>query len=153
MKWTLIAVGHLKDGPEKTLFDHYYKRLMVPLLVKEIHPKKTAAKGGSKNEEGDLILKVIDPQDYVIILDEKGDHLSTDEFYHVLEDDLSLRVKNCLFIIGGADGLSDPVRKRSQRQLCLGRMTWPHMLVRALLVEQLYRCQQIKSNHPYHRQG
>lgn len=147
MKYKLIALGAMKNGPEKTLLESYLKRLTLDFSIQEIIPKKTL----SKEDEGDLISSNLNPSDFVIALDEKGDDLSTRALFDIIENRIVREAKTCVFVIGGADGLGENIKNRSQLKISFGRMTWPHMLVRALLVEQLYRCQQIKSNHPYHR--
>ena len=101
--------------------------------------------------EGELLLQAIDPDSIVIGLDERGTSLTSPEFANVFEHYRNEGIKSLTFLIGGADGLSDAVRSRCQRLLSFGRMTWPHLLVRGLLVEQIYRAQQILSGHPYHR--
>lgn len=147
MKYKLIALGAIKNGPEKVLLDSYLKRLTLDFSIQEIVPKKAM----SKEDEGVLILSHLQPSDFVIVLDEKGEDLSTRAFSDMIENRISREAKTCVFVIGGADGLGENIKKRSQLKISFSRMTWPHMLVRALLVEQLYRCQQIKNNHPYHR--
>jgi 23S rRNA (pseudouridine1915-N3)-methyltransferase len=146
MKYKLLALGSLKGGPEKQLFEHYVKRITLDFSVHELIPKKHY----TKEDEGSLILSHLSFTDYVIALDEKGKDISTRSFFEILEN-RSLQFKGCVFIIGGADGLSKTVTERCHMLISFGKMTWPHMLVRALLAEQLYRCQQIKNNHPYHR--
>lgn len=146
MKYRLLALGTLKASPEKQLFDHYLGRLTLDFSVQELISKKHH----TKEEEGALILSQLSSKDYVIALDEKGKDLSTRSFFELLDNQAN-QTKVCTFIIGGADGLSETVKKRCQMLISFGKMTWPHMLVRSLLVEQLYRCQQIKNNHPYHR--
>jgi 23S rRNA (pseudouridine1915-N3)-methyltransferase len=146
MKYKLLALGTLKASPEKQLLDHYLERLSLDFSIQELISKKHH----TKEEEGALILGHLSPNDYVIALDEKGKDLSTRSFFDLLENQAN-QTKVCTFIIGGADGLSEAVKNRCQMLISFGKMTWPHMLVRALLVEQLYRCQQIKNNHPYHR--
>lgn len=146
MKYKLLAIGALKASPEKQLLDHYLKRLTLDFTIEELIPKRHY----TKEDEGALILNHLAPNDYVITLDEKGKDLTTRAFFELLENQATY-TKACIFVIGGADGLSEAVKKRCQMLVNFGKMTWPHMLVRALLVEQLYRCQQIKNNHPYHR--
>lgn len=146
VKYKLIALGAIKNGPEKTLLDSYLKRLSLDFSIQEIISKK----GMSKENEGNLILNYIHLSDTVIVLDEKGENLSTCAFFELTEK-ISRESKTCVFVIGGADGLGENIKNRSQFKISFGHMTWPHMLVRSLLVEQLYRCQQIKNNHPYHR--
>lgn len=147
MKFKLIALGALKNGPEKNLLDSYLKRLSLDFSIQEIVPKKQL----TKEEEGELLLSYIHPNDFLIALDEKGEELATRDLHNLIESRIIRESKNCVFVIGGADGLGANIKQRSQLKLSFGRMTWPHMLVRSLLVEQLYRYQQIKANHPYHR--
>ena len=151
MKLILLCVGTIKAGPEKDLLDQYRTRLSWPFEVREVICRKTGTPDQIKNLEGELLLQAIDPDSIVIGLDERGTALTSPEFAKVLEHYRNEGIKSLTFLIGGADGLSDAVRNRCQRLLSFGRMTWPHLLVRGLLVEQIYRAQQILSGHPYHR--
>lgn len=146
MKKTIISIGSLKNRPEQQLFNTFYQRLNPSPIIHEIIPKSSA----TIEQEGLLILNHLRSDDYVIILDEKGKQLTTRDFAAYLNK-LQTEVKQCVFIIGGASGLDAKVKQRAQYSLSLSLMTWPHFMVRALLVEQLYRCQQITNNHPYHR--
>jgi 23S rRNA (pseudouridine1915-N3)-methyltransferase len=146
MKKTIIAIGSLKNRPEQQLFNTFYQRLNPAPLIREILPKASS----TIEEEALLILNFLKEGDYVIALDEKGKQLSTRDFAMHL-DRLQREVRQCVFIIGGADGLDSKIKQRAQFCLSLSLMTWPHLMVRALLAEQLYRCQQISNNHPYHR--
>ncbi|RZI45207.1 23S rRNA (pseudouridine(1915)-N(3))-methyltransferase RlmH [Candidatus Finniella inopinata] len=146
MKKAIIAIGSLKNRPEKALFDAFYKRLTPPPLIHEIVPKGHA----TSSQEADLMMTFVQPDDHVISLDEKGATLTTRGF----KDYLNQRegsTRRCVFLIGGADGLDEKIKQRANFSLAFGAMTWPHLLVRVLLIEQLYRCQQIDSGHPYHR--
>jgi len=151
MKLTLLCVGNLKAGPEKALLDQYRTRLSWPLEIREVICRKTGTPDQIKGWEGELLLQAIDPDSIVMGLDERGASFTSPEFAKILENYRHEGTKSMTFLIGGADGLSDPVRNRCQRLISFGRMTWPHLLVRGLLVEQLYRAQQILSGHPYHR--
>lgn len=148
MRINIVAVGVLKSGPEKQLIDYYVKQLPKDTNVSfiEINPRKTNSKEG----EGELILQKLDDADYIITLDEKGCNLSTYDLHELISKQAPIHSK-IVFVIGGADGLSDQVKEKSRKTLSLGRLTWPHMLVRVMLTEQLYRCCQITANHPYHR--
>lgn len=141
----------MKAGPEKDLLEQYRVRLNGHFEIREVICRKTSMSNQIKNLEGELLLQAIDPDSIVIGLDERGTSLTSPEFANVLAHYRNEGVKSLTFLIGGADGLSNAVRDRCQRLLSFGRMTWPHLLVRGLLVEQIYRAQQILSGHPYHR--
>ena len=151
MKLILLCVGTLKAGPEKDLLDQYRTRLSWPFEMREVVCRKTGAPDQVKSWEGDLLLQAIEADSVVIGLDERGKSPTSPEFAHILDTYRNEGVKSLIFIIGGADGLSDAVRSRCQRLLSFGHMTWPHLLVRGLLLEQIYRAQQILIGHPYHR--
>jgi len=141
----------LKASPEKDLLAQYRVRLSSPFDMREVVCRKKGAPESVKSWEGELLLQAMEPDTVAIGLDEQGASLSSLEFAHILENYRIERAKSLTFVIGGADGLSDAVQKRCQRLVSLGRMTWPHLLVRGMLVEQLYRAQQILMGHPYHR--
>jgi 23S rRNA (pseudouridine1915-N3)-methyltransferase len=151
MKITLLCVGNLKASLEKDLLDQYRTRLSWPFEMKEIVCRKSGPPDQVKIWEGEILLQAIEPASTVIGLDEQGDLLTSVEFAEILNTYRNEGVRSLTFVIGGADGLSDLVRKRCQRLVALGRMTWPHLLVRGLLAEQIYRAQQILAGHPYHR--
>ena len=144
MKYLLIAVADMRNGVEKDLFDQYQKRLTRSLSVIELKQRNCPL-----SEAAD-ILKHITPDDWVCALDERGQSITSRELAQRIGD-AEHTFKRLVFIIGGADGLADDVRKRANFCLSFGKLTWPHLLVRGLLAEQLYRCQQISVNHPYHR--
>lgn len=141
----------MKAGPERDLLDQYRTRLSWPFEMREVICRKTGTSDQVKVWEGEILLQTIDPYSIVIALDERGSSLTSPEFAKVLDQYRNEGIKTLTFLIGGADGLSDAVRSRCQRLISFGRMTWPHLLVRGLLVEQLYRAQQILNGHPYHR--
>lgn len=151
MKIILLCVGAIKAGPEKDLLDQYRARLGWSFEMREVNCRKIGSSDQIKTWEGELLLQAIDPDSLVIGLDERGTSLTSPEFAKVLEHYRNEGIKSLMFLIGGADGFSDAVRNRCQRLISFGHMTWPHLLVRGLLVEQVYRAQQILSGHPYHR--
>jgi len=147
----LIAVGRAKRGPEKDLFDQFAGRLRPALSLREVEEKRPLTPPELKEKEADLLLAAIPPGAAVIALDERGKSLESIAFAAKLDGWKSSGVKSLALVIGGANGLADRVRDRADLVLCLGKMTWPHMLVRAMIAEQLYRAQQISAGHPYHR--
>lgn len=151
MHVTLLAVGRQKAGPLRDLFQDYARRLIFPFEVREFEEKKKLPPAQLKVREGELILSAISPESKVIALDERGKSFSSEGFATKLGDWRDEGHSDFVFIIGGADGLADEVRRRADLILQLGEMTWPHQLVRVLLAEQLFRAQSIWSGHPYHR--
>lgn len=152
MEVQLIAVGRARRGPEQALFDHYAERLRHPFKLVEVEEKRPLSGPELQDREAALLLSAIPDGAMVIALDERGKHLESPAFARILEDWRDQGIRATAILIGGADGLTDAVRARAGLVLCLGKMTWPHMLVRGLIAEQLYRAQQISAGHPYHRQ-
>ena len=147
----LIAVGRARSGPERDLFEHYIARLSWPTGLKEVEVRGNLPATRLKAREGELLLAAIPTAAKVVALDERGSELSSEEFAENLGVWRDEGVKDVAFVIGGADGLDETVRARADLLLAFGRVTWPHLLVRGLLAEQLYRAQQILAGHPYHR--
>lgn len=104
-----------------------------------------------KTREGELLLAQAPEGATLVALDGRGRALSSENFAKWLGQTRDQGCRNLVFVIGGADGLSDQVIARAHMQLSLGAMTWPHMLVRMMLAEQIYRSVTILANHPYHR--
>ena len=151
MKLHLIACGKIKAGPEKTLFEHYAGRLNPSLTVREVEEKKRLEGPELKAREADLLLSAVPDGAVVVALDERGRDLSSPEFAAKIGNWRDEGRRDLALLIGGADGLDARVRKRADLVLNLGKLTWPHMLVRGLIAEQLFRAQCILSGHPYHR--
>lgn len=145
MHITLAAIGKLKDTSLKALYNEYKKRLDWKITLQECETKN------SPEQEAPLLLAAMPPAAFLIVLDERGDNLTSEDFAENLQNIQLYHHGKVGFMIGGADGLSEGIKKRAQKSICFGHMTWPHMLVRILLMEQLYRAQQILKGHPYHR--
>jgi 23S rRNA (pseudouridine1915-N3)-methyltransferase len=151
MRATIVAVGRLKAGPLRELFDNFQRRLSFPLTVKEVEEKRPLPAAELKRREAELLLGALAPSAKVIALDERGKALTSADFASHLAGWANSGHNEIAFVIGGADGLHDEVRQRADLVLALGAMTWPHLLTRVLLAEQLFRAQSIWSGHPYHR--
>ena len=143
----LIAVGRLRPGPEADLFARYSTRLRPRLSVTEVQDAPGAL-AEAKRREGEALLHALPPGAIAIALDGGGTAPDSPGLAKLLERWMAGQPA---FLIGGADGLDAAVLARADQVLSLGPLTWPHMLVRALLAEQLYRAQGILSGHPYHR--
>jgi len=149
MRLSLVAVGRAKPGPELDLFRLYAKRLAPPLTVREVEEKRPLPAADRMAREAELLLAAAGPAT-LVALDERGAALASPAFAERIGRWRDGGV-DVAFLVGGADGHGAAVRERADLLLSLGPMTWPHMLVRALLAEQVWRAQAILSGHPYHR--
>jgi 23S rRNA (pseudouridine1915-N3)-methyltransferase len=147
----VIAVGRSRDGPEAELFDRYCARIRPTVALTEIAYGK-GAPAEIKRREGEALLTALPAQAFAIALDLEGEMLDSATFAARLEGWLTLS-RPIRFLIGGAEGLDRPVLARADFTLSLGQMTWPHLLVRGMLAEQIYRARSIVAGHPYHRAG
>ena len=145
----LFAVGKQKAGPEATLFARYNQRLRPPLSLTEIADGRGSA-AEIKHREAENLLKSLPARVQLVALDLGGPQ-ETSEAFAVRFDRWRGNPDPICFIVGGAEGLDRSVILRADHLMALGPLTWPHMLVRVLLAEQLYRAQSILLGHPYHR--
>jgi 23S rRNA (pseudouridine1915-N3)-methyltransferase len=148
---TLIAVGRLKSGPLKELCDEYRRRIPLPLEIREVEERRPVSGAERKQREGELILKELPKGALAIALDEHGKSYDSTGFAKQFAAWRERSGDNLAFVIGGADGLAPAVLDNAAAQLAFGTMTWPHMLARAMLLEQIYRAHTILTGHPYHR--
>lgn len=135
---------------QELLFE-YLRRLTWPHEVKEVEEKRQMPPGALKRREGELLLQTLPKQAVILALDGRGKSLTSEGFARLIQDYRDAGTGDLAFVIGGAEGLSDEVRAAAERSLAFGAMTWPHLLVRVMLAEQLYRAQSILAGHPYHR--
>lgn len=152
MRLLIAAVGRHKRGPLKPLEQHYAERILWPLTIREVEERRKLPAAELKEREGALLLAALPAGAAIIVLDERGITLSSADFAGRIAAWRDRGVNDAAFLIGGADGHGDTVRRRADLVLSLGAMTWPHLLVRGMLLEQLYRAQQIIAGHPYHRE-
>lgn len=153
MRIVIAAVGRLKSGPERDLYERYAGLLRWPLTLREIEEKRRLPADKRKEREGERILAAFPEGGVVVALDAGGKPLSSEAFARKIGDWRDAGIADVAFAIGGAEGLHEAVKCRADLVWSLGAVTWPHMLVRGLLAEQLYRAQQILAGHPYHRGG
>ena len=147
----LIAVGRQHDGPEAALFARYQARLRPALVVTEI-PDARGAPAEIRRREAATLLAALPEGAFAVALDSGGETPDSARLAALLERWLGLGRPLC-FLIGGAEGLDATVIARADYVLSLGALTWPHLLVRVMLTEQLYRARSIAAGHPYHRAG
>jgi 23S rRNA (pseudouridine1915-N3)-methyltransferase len=136
----IVARGRIGRGPEAELVERYAKRLSWPYKLTELPDT-----GGK--------MPPVEPGCRTVMLDETGQVLPSRDLAAILEKWRDSGVREARFLIGAADGFDDAQRASADLLLSFGRATWPHLLARAMLAEQLYRATSILANHPYHREG
>ncbi len=151
MQLSIIAVGRARQGPITTLFADYKKRLPWPLTLHEVHVGGRLAPAERREREAALIVARVPANGYAIALDETGEALSSQGLADHLSRLRAGGTRSVAFLIGGAEGHGASALARADLALSLGRMTWPHLLVRVMLVEQLWRAASVMAGHPYHR--
>lgn len=157
MKIKLLVVGKTDHKGLQLLIAEYAKRLKhyVPFAI-EVIPALKGTKNMSEvtqmQKEGEAILTKVSSTDYLILLDENGQQFSSVTFAAQLQKIMNAGTRQLVYVIGGPYGFSEEVKKRSQAQLSLSRMTFSHQMVRLFFVEQLYRGFTILRNEPYHHQ-
>ncbi len=157
MKIQLLVIGKEEADIFDTALKHYTKKInfynsfgitALPYLKNT----RSLSVEEQKKKEGELILKKIEPQDFVVLLDERGKSISSVEFAGFLQQQSNSGLKNLVFVIGGAYGFSEQVYNRKNYSLSLSRMTFPHVMTRVIFAEQLYRAFSILRNEPYHHE-
>jgi len=159
MRIVIAAVGRLKQGPERELAERYRKRAadagrsvgLAAFDVIEIRESRADNAGRRMLEESIAIANVIPDRAVTVILDERGESVSSASFAGHLQVWRTQDRPAAVFMIGGADGLAPSLRERANLAIAFGTATWPHQLMRIMLLEQLYRAVTILSGHPYHR--
>ncbi|MEX1107991.1 MAG: 23S rRNA (pseudouridine(1915)-N(3))-methyltransferase RlmH [Dongiaceae bacterium] len=149
----ILAGGRWRaDDPARALYDEYVRRLNRPVELVEIDPRLTSPAEQTAREGARMLeAAAATPGRILIALDERGRSLDSPGFADRLRGWQESGAPALVFTIGGADGLAAPVREAADFSLSFGAMTWPHLMVRAMLAEQLYRASAILSGHPYHR--
>ena len=156
MRVRICAVGRMKSGPERALVDDYTTRFdrtgralgLGPLTISEVDDRK----GGGMAAEAALLDRAIPDGAVICAMDERGREMTSPDFAQMLFAlEEGVRCREIAFVIGGADGIDPALRIRTDAMLSFGPMVWPHMLVRAMLCEQLYRAASILAGSPYHR--
>jgi 23S rRNA (pseudouridine1915-N3)-methyltransferase len=151
VKLMIACVGRAGRGPERDLYRHYAGRIRWPLLLREVEEKRKLPANQLIQREGELLLAAVPAKAVLVALDRRGQALDSEAFACRLARWRDDSVADLAFLIGGADGHGETLLKRANLVLSFGAMTWPHLLARALLAEQIYRAQQLLAGHPYHR--
>jgi 23S rRNA (pseudouridine1915-N3)-methyltransferase len=159
MRLAVAAVGRLKDGPERTLAERYRERAeqigrrigFREVEIIEIRESRAQEVGKRMTEESIALASVIPDKAATVILDQRGDSLDSAALAAQLRRWRDDGRPAAVFVIGGDDGLAPSLRDKAVLRLAFGPATWPHPLVRAMLLEQLYRALTMLAGHPYHR--
>jgi len=155
MRVSIVAVGRLRQGPERALVDDYLTRFdrsgralgLGPAQMVEVEDRK----GGGMAAEAQLLEKAVPNGALLCVMDERGREMTSPDFANRLAGWRDEGRSEVAFMIGGADGIDPALRARADFALSFGQMVWPHMLVRVMLAEQLYRAASILAGAPYHR--
>lgn len=150
MDLLVLSVGKARKGPQAALFDQYIERTRWRVTVREVEERRPISGAERQKREGELLLAQIPERSLVFVLDASGKAFSSEQFAQRLRQIDEQGGVPVTFIIGGADGHGQAVLDRADILLSLGKMTWPHMLVRVMLAEQIYRAWSITAGHPYH---
>jgi 23S rRNA (pseudouridine1915-N3)-methyltransferase len=159
MRLIVAAIGRLKAGPERELAERFRDRVakagravgLRDIEIVEIRESKAAETARRVLEESIALANIVPERAVLVALDETGESLDSGSFTGVLRSWRDAGRPAAVFCIGGADGLGEDVRRRADLKLAFGAATWPHQLVRIMLLEQLYRAVTILAGHPYHR--
>ncbi|HEX5231559.1 MAG TPA: 23S rRNA (pseudouridine(1915)-N(3))-methyltransferase RlmH [Bradyrhizobium sp.] len=159
MRLVVVSIGRLKQGPERVLAERYRERFndigrklgFRGLEIHEIPESRARDPATRMAEEAAAILAAIPERSAVVALDQRGDQIDSAAFARHLGRFRDEQVASTTFLIGGADGLSPDLRRNAKLSLAFGSATWPHQLVRVMLLEQVYRAATILAGHPYHR--
>ena len=151
MKLKLIAIGNSRNSYEMKLFQLYVRRITFSFELIEVVVKKNIIGTRRKIEESSLLLSRVANGSVIVALDECGQQQTSQKFARQIQIWQDNGEREVAFLIGGASGLDNVILERAQLILSFGAQTWPHLLVRSLLAEQIYRAQTIILGHPYHR--
>jgi 23S rRNA (pseudouridine1915-N3)-methyltransferase len=153
MKITIISIGKFENSPHRAVFETYLKRLKWKVELKELELKnsKNLSVEENKKGEGDLILKALKPSSKLIALDENGKQFKSRNLAKLISDFAVFGDSDLTFVIGGSDGLASEILQKAALKISFGLATFPHLMVRSILIEQLYRASTIIDGHPYHR--
>jgi 23S rRNA (pseudouridine1915-N3)-methyltransferase len=159
MRLVIAAVGRLKEGPERALFQRYWDRLAAsgrsvglgPMGLFEVAESRATARAARVSDEAERLLAKVSGADIKVALDKHGRAQTTEAFAAYLRATRDTRTGSIAFLIGGPDGHGPAVLAAASLRMSLGPMTLPHGLARIVLVEQIYRAATILAGHPYHR--
>ncbi|MDX2082807.1 MAG: 23S rRNA (pseudouridine(1915)-N(3))-methyltransferase RlmH [Rickettsiales bacterium] len=153
MRITILSIGKFENSSHKTVFEDYLKRLKWKVELKELDLKTSQNLTVEKIKEGEakLLLSAYKASSKLIALDERGKEFDSLNFTKMITNFALNGSSDLTFVIGGSEGLSSELLKKAHLKISLSKLTFPHLMARTILAEQLYRAQSIIANHPYHR--
>jgi len=153
MKITILTIGKFDKSPLFDLYNFYHKKLKikVDLIELEVKINNNFEVNKIKNLEASQLKKYFPKFQKIIALDERGEEFSSQKFAKLLDNFAVNSASEILFVIGGAYGLDDEIKSQANLVISLSKMTFPHLLARIVLIEQIYRAYLINNNHPYHK--
>lgn len=160
MRLVVAGVGRLKRGPERDLAERYRERAVKigralglrGVDVVEVEESRARRPEDRAADEAVALAKIVPENAAIVVLDAGGRMLASVDLAGMIGQWRDHGRAAAVFIIGGADGLADSIIRRADLRLAFGAATWPHQLLRVMLLEQLYRCASILAGHPYHRE-
>ena len=155
MKITFLLTGKTDVEPIKVLMDEYSKRIghytnFEVITIPDVKNIKNLSIDQYRQKEAELQKKYLTKSDFIILLDENGKEYTSEKFAQFLEHKIQIGIKNLVFVVGGAFGFTEEIRKMAEQSFSLSRMTFPHQLVRLIFLEQLYRAFTIIRKEKYH---
>jgi 23S rRNA (pseudouridine1915-N3)-methyltransferase len=152
MKIVLVSIGKQQEASTKEAVQDFSQRITryFPSEWKLITPSKATDPAQIKKQEAQLLLQLIQPDDYLVLLDERGKNISSPELAQLIQDRANESKKQLVFLIGGAYGVDPVIKQRANFTWSLSRLVFPHQLVRLILAEQIYRACSILRNEKYH---
>ena len=152
MKIILVSIGKQQEASTKEAVQDFSQRITryFPSEWKLITPSKATDPAQIKKQEAQLLLQLIQPDDYLVLLDERGKNISSPELAQLIQDRANESKKQLVFLIGGAYGVDPVIQQRANFTWSLSRLVFPHQLVRLILAEQIYRACSILRNEKYH---
>ena len=151
MRVSILAIGKNRQGVFKDLYQFYATRIQWEIQLIELEVRKTLDWKKQRLNETRKLLSSVPKDSLMVILDESGELLTSRALSNWINNQVDIGVKDISFLIGGSHGLDLSAIRSPSLTISLGRVTWPHLMIRGMIAEQLYRAQQILKNHPYHR--
>ena len=151
MRVSILAIGKNRKGVFKDLYEFYATRIQWEIQLVEVEVRKTLDWKKQRLNETKKLLSYVSKGSLIVVLDESGNLLTSRALSGWINNQINNGIKDVSFLIGGAHGLDLSAISSPSLVISLGRVTWPHLMIRGMISEQLYRAQQILQNHPYHK--